>query len=67
VRLGASHTVGGNPHRLESGRIQIRPDLEWASRMAFRDRALVTGLTWLLLKRYRYPVRAETGTGLAAC
>lgn len=66
VRLGVSHTVAGNPNRLETGRIQIRPDLEWASRMAFRDRALVTGLTWPLLKRYRYPVWAEAGTGFAA-
>ena len=62
ARLGVSHTVAGNPNRLETGRIQIRPDLEWTSRMAFRDRALVTGLTWPLLKRYRYPLRAATET-----
>jgi hypothetical protein len=61
VRLGVAHTVAGNPNRLETGRIQIHPDLEWTSRMALRDRALVTGLTWPLLKHYRYPVRAAQG------
>jgi hypothetical protein len=66
VRLGVSHTVAGNPNRLDTGRIQIQPDLEWASRMAFHDRALVTGLTWPLLKRYRYPLGAAAEAEPAA-
>jgi hypothetical protein len=66
ARLGVSHTVAGNPNRLQTGRVRIRPDLEWATSMALRDRALVTGLTWPLLKRYRYPARAAaTRTELA--
>lgn len=59
--LGVSHTVAGNPNRLDTGSVPIRPDAEWSSRMARRDRVLVTGLTWPLLRRYGYPVRDGAG------
>lgn len=64
ARLGPSHTVAGNPNRLETGRVQLRPDMEWASRMAPRDRRLVTGLTWSQLGRYHYPVRMDGSAGV---
>jgi hypothetical protein len=62
--LGTSHTVAGNPNRLDTGSVPIRPDAEWSSRMARRDRTLVTGLTWPLLRRYGYPVWDGAGRGL---
>ena len=57
VKLGVSHTVSGNPNRFDTGAIELRPDHEWTRKMKPRDRNLVTGLTFPLLKRYGY----ETG------
>jgi Sulfotransferase family len=54
VRLGVSHTVSGNPNRFETGAVELRPDREWMDRMEPRHRALVTALTFPLLKRYGY-------------
>jgi hypothetical protein len=54
VKLGISHTVSGNPNRFETGAVELRPDREWVDRMEPRHRALVTALTFPLLKRYGY-------------
>ncbi len=54
VMLGVSHTVSGNPNRFETGAVELRPDREWISRMSPRHRALVTALTFPLLRRYGY-------------
>jgi hypothetical protein len=54
VMLGVSHTVSGNPNRFETGAVELRPDREWISEMNPRDRALVTALTFPLMKRYGY-------------
>ena len=54
VMLGVSHTVSGNPNRFETGAVELRPDHEWMDRMEPRHRALVTALTYPLLKRYGY-------------
>jgi hypothetical protein len=54
VRLGVSHTVSGNPNRFETGAVELRPDREWTDKMEPRHRALVTALTYPLLKRYGY-------------
>jgi hypothetical protein len=54
VKLGVSHTVSGNPNRFETGAVELRTDREWISKMNPRDKALVTTLTFLLLKHYGY-------------
>jgi hypothetical protein len=54
VMLGISHTVSGNPNRFETGAVELRPDHEWISNMRPRHRALVTALTFPLLKHYGY-------------
>jgi Sulfotransferase family len=54
VRLGISHTVSGNPNRFETGAVELRPDREWMDKMEPRHRALVTALTFPLLKHYGY-------------
>ncbi len=54
VMLGVSHTVSGNPNRFETGAVELRPDHEWMERMEPRHRALVTALTFPLLRRYGY-------------
>lgn len=60
VKLGVSHTVSGNPNRFETGAVELRPDHEWQKKMTWRDRAIVTGLTFPLLKRYHYPTTPKS-------
>jgi hypothetical protein len=50
--------VSGNPNRFETGTVQLRPDSEWMHGLHRIHRALVTAVTWPLLLRYRYPLRA---------
>lgn len=61
VELGRNHTVAGNPVRFRTGPVPIRADDEWRSAMTGRQKALVTGLTLPLLRRYGYPVSAGAG------
>jgi len=56
VKLGVSHTVSGNPNRFDTGSVALRQDDEWTKEMKLRDRNVVTGLTFPLLKRYEYPL-----------
>ncbi len=57
ARTTTNHSVAGNPDRLRSGLITLRPDDRWRSAMAQRDRRLVGVLTSPLLLRYGYPLR----------
>jgi hypothetical protein len=57
VELAPNHTVAGNPSRFSTGRVAIRSDDEWTSKMRRRDRARVTAVTWPLLLRYGYSLR----------
>ncbi len=54
MKLGISHTVSGNPNRFETGAVALRTDREWQKSMKPRDRALVSALTFPLLRRYGY-------------
>jgi hypothetical protein len=58
VRLRPNHIVAGNPSRFTVGSVRIRVDEEWRTGMSRRDRLLVVGGTWPLLRRYGYPWRA---------
>jgi len=58
VRLGATHSVSGNPNRFGTGDTAVRADDEWTRRMRRADRRKVTAATWPLLLRYRYPLRS---------
>jgi hypothetical protein len=64
VRLGAAHTVSGNPSRFASGSVRIAPDTGWEKEMRREARMLVTALTWPLLVRYGYLSRSgRSGSG----
>jgi hypothetical protein len=52
--LRQAHTVAGNPVRFAEGTVELRADLEWASRMPIGQRRVVTSLTWPLLAHYGY-------------
>jgi hypothetical protein len=54
ARLGAHHTIMGNPSRVQSGVVPITLDNRWRRSMRPGDRRLVTGLTAPLLGRYGY-------------
>ena len=51
-RFGIHHTVAGNPMRLSSGSIDVRPDDAWRTAMPRSQRLLVAGVTWPLLRHY---------------
>ena len=57
VELTPNHTVAGNPSRFSTGRVAIRADDEWTTKMRWWDRFRVTVVTWPLLLRYGYRVR----------
>jgi len=54
VDLGPSHSLSGNPMRFQQGTIEVRPDDEWRWAMPWCDKAMVTALTWRLLRRFGY-------------
>jgi hypothetical protein len=57
AQLGTNHTIGGNPARFSTGRVELRRDDEWRSEQRPSDRAVITAITLPLLARYGYPVR----------
>jgi hypothetical protein len=61
VALRRSHTVAGNPNRLESGRVEVRNDEAWTTALGRSRRALVTAVTTPLLGRFDYPVVVKDG------
>ena len=60
VVLGVSHAVAGNPNRMDSGEVTLRPDLEWVDQLPARDVLLVTALTAPLLAACGYRLRVRT-------
>jgi len=57
-----SHSVGGNPSRMSSGRVELCQDDEWVGRLGRPRQWLVTGLCWPLMQRYGYRAGSETGS-----
>jgi hypothetical protein len=64
VSLGANHLVDGNPVRF-ARELTLSVDDEWQRRLSNRDRRTMSALTWPLLRRYGYPVRAICSTSAA--
>ena len=54
VELGCDHTVAGNPMRFHQGRLDLRLDQAWTTKLPERDRKVVTAITWPLQLRYGY-------------
>jgi UDP-N-acetylglucosamine transferase subunit ALG13 len=59
VELAPTHTVAGNPMRFKQGRVTLRMDEQWRTAMPAAQRALVTALTWPLMRAYGYRARAR--------
>ena len=54
IELSGTHSVAGNPMRFRTGPTALRPDTAWIDGLSRRDRAVVTMLSWPLLKAYGY-------------
>ena len=61
VSLERSHTVAGNPNRLEAGRVELREDQSWTTALGRPRQALVTAVTAPLLGRFDYPLVVRDG------
>lgn len=61
VQIAPTHSVAGNPGRLETGEIALRLDDEWSSRLRPRHKLVVTLATWPLLLHYRYRIARPEG------
>jgi hypothetical protein len=59
VDLPADHSLSGNPMRFREGRIPLKADDEWRTKMPAGARRLVTALTVLGLRRYRYALSPD--------
>lgn len=57
VQLGVSHTAGGNPNRLRTGPVSVRPDERWREELGQLDRGVASALGLPLMLRYGYPLR----------
>lgn len=62
LALESTHTVMGNPSRFQAGTVEVQADVEWRSGLGRSDRLIVTLLTFPLLWRYRYRLRAAEAT-----
>lgn len=54
IDLGQCHSAAGNPMRLRTGRVELRPDNAWRSSMPRRQRATVEAVCAPLLRSYGY-------------
>ncbi len=55
VNLGDHHIFSGNPMRARTGWMPIRLDTEWQTRLSPAQFAMVTAITWPLLRVNGYP------------
>jgi glycine cleavage system H lipoate-binding protein len=61
ISFGRNHNVSGNPNRLATGPVPIRPDHEWMERMSRRPMLAATIGAAPLLRRYGYHLRPRPG------
>jgi hypothetical protein len=54
VELRPTHSIKGNPDRLQTGPVEVRLDDRWRIEMTPADRRLVTALSWPFLAHYGY-------------
>jgi len=52
VSIAPSHSISGNPARLDVGPVTVREDAEWEAAVRRRERWVTTALAWPLMVRY---------------
>lgn len=60
IELPVSHEPDTTSTKFSAPRVVLRPDARWESELHPLDRSIVTFLTYPLLRRYGYPLRART-------
>lgn len=53
--IRSHHIIAGNANRFQTGRVRLRMDAEWQNQLGRLDAAIVTVLTFPLLRKYGYP------------
>lgn len=56
INLETNHSVWGNPSRFKVGRVELKADNEWKSKLNIFDRSISTTCTFPLLLKYGYKV-----------
>jgi len=62
LRLRPTHSAWGNPNRFEHGDIPLRADTAWMATLPWRDRAVMTALTFPFMRRYGYSVGRDAAS-----
>jgi len=65
VRLAPTHTVAGNPVRLQCGDVQLQADDEWITQMSPRAKRIVSAITAFAMGHFGYPVRVRASSSKA--
>lgn len=60
--VGTNHMMGGSRNRRETGRVTLRHDDAWISRLEPRTFKLITWLTFPLLRAYGFPTQLTRQT-----
>ena len=64
IVLESQHTVSGNPMRMSNGTVRIETDNEWQRKLSRASRFAVAAITFPLLVRYGFGIKAqESATG----
>ena len=53
---GETHTVAGNPVRLEGAALEVRPDVAWKEKLDARQQIMVAATSPLGMRRFGYPL-----------
>ena len=56
VELSTNHSVWGNPSRFKTGKVELKADDEWKSKLNNIDKFLSTACTFPLLSKYGYKI-----------
>ncbi|CAN5619000.1 sulfotransferase [soil metagenome] len=59
ARVSTQHVAAGNPSRFRTGPLHLREDRAWCDGLPRHQQRLVATLAAPLLRRYRYPLRAQ--------
>ncbi|MGD1871907.1 MAG: sulfotransferase [Mastigocoleus sp.] len=58
LNVDGDHVIGGSPSsRSQTGIMKLKTDDKWKKEMNIMEKSLVTGLTFPLLMKYRYPLK----------
>ena len=59
VQLSINHSTWGNPSRFKTGKVELKADNEWKSKLNIFDKAVSTICTFPLLLRYGYEITSQ--------